>query len=208
MINMDIIKGNKVMLTPLKLEDAFFMKKWGKHETPLLSDYNFPYYDDEDIIEWYNSKKSSRRRIYFIVYNEEKRAIGYLGIKSIRRISKKATLGIVFDPNYVDKGYGTDAINAFLDYFFNTMKMKTLLLEVAGFNKRAIRCYEKCGFMKYDQYLDIYHDQNIDRNNKYFKNEKNNFVIKRGKIYNFIYRMKVDNNTYYEMREEIDKNKT
>ena len=26
--------------------------------------------------------------------------------------------------------------------------------------------------MKYDQYLDIYHDQNIDRNNKYFKNEK------------------------------------
>lgn len=203
---MDIIRGNKVKLIPLKLEDAIYMKDWGKHETPLLNDYNFPYSKYEDIAEWYDYKINSRNKKYFAIYNEEGRVIGYLGIKGIRKIRKKATLGIVFDPNYVDKGYGTDAIKAFINYFFNKMKMRTLLLEVANFNKRAIKCYENCGFIKYKKYLIKYHDQTIDRENPYFKNEESCFVIKWNKIYNYIYKMKIDRNTYCETGKESDKN--
>lgn len=201
-IVMDIIRGDRVKLNLLKLEDALFMKNWGVHETPLLKDYNFPYLDDYDVIEWYDSKKSGRNKIYFAIYNEEERFIGYLGIKRIRRIRKEATLGIVFDPNYVNKGYGTDTIKVFLNYFFYTMNMKKLFLEVASFNKRAVRCYEKCGFIKSRKYLGKFYNQSIDMNNPHFLEEEDSFIMKRGKIYNYIYRMKIDEKTFYGIGEE------
>ncbi len=36
-----------------------------------------------------------------------------MGIKYIRKILKESTLGIVFDPNYINKGYGTESILTF-----------------------------------------------------------------------------------------------
>ncbi|CCQ92853.1 conserved hypothetical protein [[Clostridium] ultunense Esp] len=198
------ITGKRIRISPLKLEDAFFMKNWGTHENPLLSDYNLPSLSDEEIRKWYNYKTGEKNRKYYSVFNEGNRFIGYMGIKKIRRIFRDALLGIVFDPNYVNQGYGTEAITAFLEYYFNEMKMKKLYLEVVQFNKRALRCYEKSGFKIIDRYLDEFFDQRIDLIDPYFISEKSSFVIEGGKVYNYIYKMKVDKNTYLKAREEID----
>ena len=48
--------------------------------------------------------------------------------------------------DFVDQGFGTEALTLFLDYYFNMLGYKLLKLDVAAFNKRAIRCYEKSGF--------------------------------------------------------------
>ena len=131
-----------------------------------------------------------------------------MGIKKIRKIFKDSVLGIVFDPNYVNKGYGTEAIITFLDYYFNEMNMKKLYLEVAKFNKRAIRCYEKCGFKIIDTYLDEFFNQFIDKNNPYYVNEESSFVIKNKKIYNYIYKMKIDKESYLKERDKFGKEKS
>lgn len=199
------IKGNRVTILPLRLEDVYLMMNWGKHENPLLEDYNFPYVDEEEIVEWYESKTFGKSKKYFSVYNEYGKFIGYLGIKHIKRLKREATLGIVFDPNYVNKGYGTEAIKAFLKYFFNVLNMKVLYLEVASFNKRAIRCYEKCGFENIAKYLHRYPDQSIDENDPYFVEEKDSFVFKHGRIYNYIYKMKIDKEKFTKMEAEIEK---
>ncbi len=200
---MEII-GKRIKMAPLKLEDAYFMRIWGTHDNPLLSDYNLPFISDEELTEWYYYKTGDKSRRYYGVFNEENRFIGYMGIKNIRRIWKDAVLGIVFDPNYVNQGYGTEAITTFLDYYFKEMKMRKLFLEVAQFNKRALRCYEKSGFKIIDRYLDEFFDQRIDFRDPYFVSEKSSFVIKRGKVYNYIYKMKIDKNTYIKMGEKID----
>lgn len=188
----------------MEIEHAYLMREWGVHENPLLFDYNLPPLSDEEIEEWYHYKTRGYNRKYYSVFNKENKLIGYMGIKYIRKILKESTLGIVFDPNYINKGYGTESILTFLDYYFNKLNMRKMYLDVAKFNKRAIRCYEKCGFSIVNMYMDEFFDQNLDFKNPYFLKEQSSFVLKNGKVYNYIYKMKIDKNTYLKKREEID----
>jgi RimJ/RimL family protein N-acetyltransferase len=156
--------------------------------------------NDSELHGWYNIKTFGRSKEYYGVTNKEGKLVGYMGIKNIKKIKKEATLGIVFDPNHINKGYGTEAITTYLNYYFNEMKMKTLLLEVAKFNKRALRCYEKSGFVVIDVYLDKFFNQDMDLTDPYYLQEKSSFVIKGGKIYNYIYKMKVDRKSFLKER--------
>ena len=194
------IKGERVIIAPLKIEDVYCMREWGYHEDSLLMDYNFPSMNDSELHGWYNIKTFGRSKEYYGVTNREGKLVGYMGIKNIKKIKKEATLGIVFDPNHINKGYGTEAITTYLNYYFNEMKMKTLLLEVAKFNKRALRCYEKSGFVVIDVYLDKFFNQDMDLTDPYYLQEKSSFVIKGGKIYNYIYKMKVDRKSFLKER--------
>ncbi|HHV38266.1 MAG TPA: GNAT family N-acetyltransferase [Tepidimicrobium sp.] len=192
------IVGERVIITPMKLEDVYFMMNWGKHDNPLFFDYNLPSLTSKQVEKWYNYKTRRGNNRYYSVFNEDSTLIGYMGIKKIRRLWRDAVLGIVFDPNYMDQGYGTEAITAYLDYYFNVMNMRVMYLEVAKFNRRAIQCYKKCGFYTIDKYLDLFFDQQIDRNSKFFIQESSSFEIMEGKIYNYIYKMRIDRNAYGE----------
>lgn len=190
------IIGDRIRIRPIELEDVYQMKNWGYHKNPLLSDYNLPGMTNEELKQWYRYKKRGFNQVYYSVFNEVNILIGYLGIKNIRRIRKEATLGIVIDPNYVDMGYGTEIITNYLDYFFGELNMKIMYLEVAKFNKRAMRCYEKSGFSTVDMYLDRFFNQNLDLKDPYYLEESSSFVIRDGKVYNYIYIMQIKRDTY------------
>lgn len=196
-----LLEGDRVEIRRFSLEDAYSMTNWGKHKSLLFDDYNFPFVEEEDIKEWYETKTFGWSKIYFSVYNEEKSFIGYLGIRYIKRLKRESTLGIVFDPNYINKGYGTEALKLFLSYYFEELNMNVLNLEVDQFNKRAIKCYEKCGFVIYKKYTDIYYDQSVNLRDSDFKEAINSFVIKRKKLYNYVYKMYIDKKTYFKMKE-------
>jgi RimJ/RimL family protein N-acetyltransferase len=57
-------------------------------------------------------------------------------------------LGIGFGQQYVSRGYGSEALRLFLDYYFNRLGFQRLVLDVAAINVRALRCYERCGFKR------------------------------------------------------------
>lgn len=190
------IKGERVIITPMKEKDIYFMKDWGKHENPLFFDYNLPPITPEEIEEWYLCKTRKRNDRYYSVFNESNRFIGYIGIKSIRRLWGDAILGIVIDPNYIDQGYGTEILVNYLEYYFNEMKMKTMYLEVTKFNKRGINCYKKSGFNIVNEYMDLFFDQEIDIRNEYFEKEISSFKILGENIYNYIYKMKIDRKSF------------
>ena len=46
------------------------------------------------------------------------------------------------------KGYGTDAVSLLCKLGFEEMNLHKIKVEVMAFNLAAIRCYEKCGFIK------------------------------------------------------------
>ncbi len=50
--------------------------------------------------------------------------------------------------HYWNKGYGTDATNALVNYCFVTSGIERIWLKVLPWNTRAIKCYEKCGFTR------------------------------------------------------------
>lgn len=73
--------------------------------------------------------------------------LGNCGLHSIDPVNRHAELGIVIGlPEYLGKGYGTEAIHLLLDLAFNRLNLEKVYLRVFGNNLRGIRCYEKCGF--------------------------------------------------------------
>jgi RimJ/RimL family protein N-acetyltransferase len=52
------------------------------------------------------------------------------------------------EPEYRGKGYGSDALRVLLRYVFQDLNLRRLGLFVFGFNDRAIRAYEKVGFVR------------------------------------------------------------
>ncbi len=50
------------------------------------------------------------------------------------------------DEDYLDKGYGTEALKQFSAMLLQKPEIKRLVIDPSCDNKRAIRCYEKVGF--------------------------------------------------------------
>ena len=195
------IKGCRIIIRDLELENVYEMREWGEHENPLLEDYNFPSMSNREISIWYKMKVNNLSNKYYGIRNEEDRLIGYMGIKDIRRILRESTLGIVLDPNYINKGYGTEILNLYLEYYFTQMKMRKMILEVAEFNKRAYRVYEKIGFKPAGYYLDEFFNNGLNLSNPYYLEEKSSFVITEEKIYNYIYKMILNRKRFFQLRQ-------
>lgn len=158
---MKLIRGEKTYIEELKREHVDLMQLWGKHKEPLFRCYNFPYMTERQKDYWYQNKKLWFLKRCFAVFNDYNQLVGYISLRNIKILKKTSELGIVFDPDNIDQGYGTDGLNAFLNYYFEVLKMKALYLKVSVFNKRAQKCYKKVGFRLIDIVVDEFEDQNL-----------------------------------------------
>lgn len=74
--------------------------------------------------------------------------IGNLALFEIKWRERSAELGIVIgEKAYWNKGFGGDAIRALLTHGFETLNLHRIFLRVYETNLRAIRAYEKIGFI-------------------------------------------------------------
>lgn len=197
------MKGRRITIDKLRVEDVFDMRNWGTHENPMLEDYNFPNMNDREIRIWHRMKTSNPYDRYFGIKDEEDLLIGYMGMKSIKLFRRFSTLGLVLDPDRMDEGYGTEVLETFLKIYFSEMKMKKMILEVSAFNKRAYRLYEKMGFKKNYMYKEEFFDQYINFSNPYYSDEESSFEIIDGKIYNYIYKMTLTKDRFLELKESM-----
>jgi RimJ/RimL family protein N-acetyltransferase len=75
------------------------------------------------------------------------RAIGWVGLHCHLPENRDASLGIAIgDDEFLDGGYGTDAVRVLCRYGFEMMNLNRIDLTVFDWNPRAIRVYEKVGF--------------------------------------------------------------
>jgi len=74
--------------------------------------------------------------------------IGFVVLLRVNHVHRDAFVGIgMGDPAYRGKGYGTDAMNLILRYAFQELNLRRVSLEAVASNARAVRSYEKCGFV-------------------------------------------------------------
>ncbi len=90
-----------------------------------------------------------KSRYHFVICRLEDRApIGSLGLFDLDLVNGSAGIGIsIGEKSLWGRGYGTDAMNALLDFGFGQLRLERLWLEVYEFNARARRSYEKSGFV-------------------------------------------------------------
>jgi len=74
--------------------------------------------------------------------------IGNMGLFDFHHRARRAEVGIMIgEKSYWNQGYGTEAIRLMLKHSFETLNLNRIMLQVYADNLRAIRCYEKAGFV-------------------------------------------------------------
>lgn len=153
-----LTKREPIVVRPLELKDVEQMTRWGNHEDLRFLAYNFPYTSTLDHILWYRSKKRLLNRYIFGAFVGDQ-LMGYITLKQIKWVRREAFMGVAFDPNHLDQGYGTEAIKAYLDLVVHKYGMKRIFLKTACFNVRGQRCYGKVGFKEVERKFEPYEDQ-------------------------------------------------
>lgn len=82
----------------------------------------------------------------------EKRTGAFIGNIELMDIADgTGELGIAITAAMQDKGYGSKAIPAMVNYGMGRLGLRRVFLKVYPDNARAIHVYEKCGFREYDR---------------------------------------------------------
>lgn len=139
------IQGRRVSLRKLKRTDLLEMTKWRSFDDPLLAEANWPQRSLSELNIWFSRFSEDPRRLLCAVIDRSGRIIGSITLRE-RDGRHSARLGITFGADFVDQGFGSEALALFLDYYFGELRYEKLVLDVAGHNQRAIRVYKKLGF--------------------------------------------------------------
>jgi len=79
---------------------------------------------------------------------EDWKLIGTTAFDNIDWRNRSSEFGILIgDKNYWNQGYGTEAVRLIVKHGFNTLNLNRIFLHVFENNPRAIRAYEKAGFV-------------------------------------------------------------
>jgi RimJ/RimL family protein N-acetyltransferase len=141
-----------IRIVPLEKKDANSIVMWNmRKDADFLTQwagrgYQYPITEGQ-ITTRITASAGADYKIYAIMMDES--LIGTIELMKIDRNQKRASIGrFLLDPAITRKGYGTKALRLFVERVFNETPITTLKLTVFDFNKAAIRCYEKTGFIK------------------------------------------------------------
>lgn len=102
-------------------------------------------YTYEQELEWVNEKLNTKAPIFSMIEKETGNYVGNVEIMHV--IDDIGEIGISITPNKQNKHYGQEAMKAIINYALNVMNLENVELNVYKTNPRAIRCYEKVGFI-------------------------------------------------------------
>jgi putative acetyltransferase len=89
---------------------------------------------------------TERQMLY--IYSHEGEAVGMFKLQPMKHRNSHIVYlgGVAIDPDHVGRGFGTDMIRSAVD-LSRTKGFKRMELTVATTNERAIRVYERAGFL-------------------------------------------------------------
>ncbi len=75
--------------------------------------------------------------------------IGSIELRQFNAEARRCQVGMLIgDPAYRGRGYGTEALRLVCRFAFDEMGLERVFLDTFDFNTRAIRAYEKVGFVQ------------------------------------------------------------
>jgi ribosomal-protein-alanine N-acetyltransferase len=148
-INLPELKGQTIILRTVKESDIDDRLALGRHdEFEYMCGGNrtgeTEYASREVMVGWHENQM--KKECAWIIEFEGK-CIGGVELHNISLGDHSATFAIgIFDVSKLSRGIGTEAAKLVLKYGFEELKLHRIDLKVLDYNKRGIRCYEKCGF--------------------------------------------------------------
>lgn len=142
--------GEKIYLRKMTIEDTDQVVAWRNaphvmeqfiYRTPLTR---------ETHLEWIRTKVDTGKvRQFIICIKKNNREIGSFYLRDINREEGSAELGIfIGERDALGKGYGTEAVRLGALYGFQSLGLERIILRVFSDNEKAVRDYEKNGFVR------------------------------------------------------------
>lgn len=161
------IRGRKTRLRPMRGDEAPLFYEWAADPDVQPFWGGRDHYKDLDgfLRDWqphyFDGSQPDRGRCFTIEDlpaeargqpaggRANSRPIGMIAYNRVDTVDRSTDIDIVIgDPAYRDRGYGTDAIRAFLGFLFDTVGLHRVWLGTYDHNVRAQRAYEKAGFIR------------------------------------------------------------
>jgi RimJ/RimL family protein N-acetyltransferase len=148
-----MLRGEKVILRPLKRSDITNFLKW--FNDPDVTQYLSMYLPmtemaEEKWIEDEASRIQAGTNVFFIIEvikGDTSKSIGNVLLHSINLKDQTASFGIAIgEKDYWGYGYGTEATRLILDYGFQQLNLHRISSSALAFNERSIRLHKKIGF--------------------------------------------------------------
>lgn len=151
MISECVLQGERVRLRPVEERDLPLFVRWLRDPEVrywlFVSETPEPTLESER--EWYAETRSDPSRIVWCIEAEEGQTIGNVALQDIDETHGHASLGICIGERPCwGRGYGTEAVRAVLRYAFREMGLRRVFLFTDEDNQRAVRAFQKCGFVR------------------------------------------------------------
>lgn len=148
-ISESILEGAKVRLRPVQERDLPLFVEWladpevsrwlaAVDEPPTL----------KDEYDWYETARADENGVLWSIETLDGDLVGSTDLQ-LAPHAERAELGIAIqDKTRWSEGLGTDTVRLVIEYAFGELGLHRVELHVDEANGRAIRCYEKCGFVR------------------------------------------------------------
>jgi RimJ/RimL family protein N-acetyltransferase len=150
----NLFQGERIRLVSTGPEEmAKLFSRWDRNSfyARLLDDAPrvlFSEKKNKELLEENLEKLIPEEFMFSIFALDSQKVVGFVGLWADYFNHGIAWLGIgIGEPEYWGKGYGTEAVQLMLKYAFTELNLHRVSLDVLGYNQRAIRSYEKNGFV-------------------------------------------------------------
>jgi RimJ/RimL family protein N-acetyltransferase len=137
----DIAAMGPVLADPevLRLTGSVHTSREATSRPPVLT---------ERELEWYRTRKDQPDRLDLaIVDAATDECVGEAVLNDLSEVDQACGFRILVGPRGRDRGLGSEATRLVVDHAFSTTDLHRIELEVYAFNPRALRVYEKAGFV-------------------------------------------------------------
>jgi RimJ/RimL family protein N-acetyltransferase len=146
-----VIAFGRVFLRPFEPSDAELYRRWrADARVTIAASMGRPLSlaEVEGRIVRLTGEQGKSHYSFLICLLDGERPIGEVSLMELDLRHGSAELGIfIGEPDEWGKGYGTDAVNALVDFGFGELRLERIWLNVWTENERARRAYVKSGFV-------------------------------------------------------------
>ncbi|KPJ61390.1 MAG: hypothetical protein AMJ46_01470 [Latescibacteria bacterium DG_63] len=141
------MKKRRILLRAFGSEEIERTLEWvNDDEVTRYTGTSSPISAQEHKTYWERELKNQARRT-FSIFTSDGRHIGNIGLRNIDWIARNAELYVyIGDDKFRDKGYGSEAIEALVEFAFERLNLHKVFARVFEYNERGMKSFKKCGF--------------------------------------------------------------
>lgn len=170
----------QIKLRMLQESDASGMLEWMKDpEIQNVFRNDMGKITMEEALEFIRSSRESWEKsgsLHLAVADEKDEYLGTISLKNIDLQAKNAEYAISLRRKAHGKGIGYTATRQLLEYAFSIMKLERIYLNVLSDNEKAIRLYERVGFVFEGEFRKHLYLRGAYRNLKWYGLLRENYI--------------------------------